>query len=81
MGELSLTHWLIVAVIFLIFFKKDQLPSLGRSIGQSIRGFKEALNEIEVPAKDIKEEKKHIAENVQAEQKPAEQKQKEHQNS
>lgn len=53
MGEFSLSHILIVAVIFLIFFRKDQLPTLGKSIGKAIRGFKEGLNEIEVDAKDI----------------------------
>ncbi|MBX3040793.1 MAG: twin-arginine translocase TatA/TatE family subunit [Bdellovibrionaceae bacterium] len=53
MGEFSLTHILLVAVIFLIFFGPSKLPSLGQSLGKAIRGFKEGLNEIEIDSKDI----------------------------
>jgi sec-independent protein translocase protein TatA len=35
---------LIVVVIFLLF-GATRLPKLGRSMGQSIRGFKQGLNE------------------------------------
>lgn len=53
MGEFSLTHILLVAVIFLIFFGPSRLPQLGQSLGKAIRGFKEGLNEIDTQAKDI----------------------------
>gem|GEM_PF-249961 len=58
MGEFSLSHLLVIGVIMLIFFRKDQLPSLGKSIGKAIRGFKEGLSEIDVNAKDIHDEAK-----------------------
>lgn len=57
MGEFSLSHILLVAVIALIFFGPSKLPSLGRSLGKSIRGFKEGLNEIEIESKDITHER------------------------
>lgn len=53
MGEFSLTHILLVAVIFLIFFGPSKLPALGQSLGKAIRGFKEGLSEIEIDSKDI----------------------------
>lgn len=45
MGEFSLSHILIFAVIFLVFFGPKKLPELGRSLGEAIRGFKNAMNE------------------------------------
>jgi sec-independent protein translocase protein TatA len=41
---------LIVLVIFLLF-GASRLPKLGRSMGQSIRGFKQGLNE-DLPPED-----------------------------
>ena len=57
MGEFSLTHLLLLAVIFLIFFGPSRLPQLGQSLGKAIRGFKQGLNEIDVDAKDIHDNK------------------------
>ncbi|RYZ75575.1 MAG: twin-arginine translocase TatA/TatE family subunit [Proteobacteria bacterium] len=45
MGEFSLTHWLVIAVIGIIFFGPKRLPQLGQSIGESIKGFKKAMND------------------------------------
>lgn len=53
MGEFSLTHILLVAVIFLVFFGPSRLPQLGQSLGKAIRGFKQGISEIDVDAKDI----------------------------
>jgi len=53
MGEFSLTHLLILAVIFLLFFGPSRLPQLGQSLGKAIRGFKQGLSEIDVDAKDV----------------------------
>lgn len=44
MGEFSLSHILIVLVIFLIFFGPSRLPQLGSSLGKAIRDFKDSLN-------------------------------------
>lgn len=45
MGEFSLTHWLVIAVIGIVFFGPKRLPALGQSLGESIRGFKKALSD------------------------------------
>jgi sec-independent protein translocase protein TatA len=50
MGEFSLTHWLIILVIILIFVGPSKLPGLGKGLGEAIRGFKKGLNTDEPPA-------------------------------
>ena len=40
-------HLLLILVIVLIIFGPGKLPSLGESLGKSIRGFKKALSEKE----------------------------------
>lgn len=51
MGEFSLTHWLILLAIVLIFVGPSKLPGLGKGLGEAIRGFKKGLNED--PNKDV----------------------------
>lgn len=53
MGEFSITHLLILALILLLFFGPSKLPALGQSIGKAIKGFKQGLNEIDADAKDV----------------------------
>ena len=55
MGEFSLTHLLLLSLIFLVFFGPSRLPQLGQSLGKAIRGFKQGLTEIDVDAKDIQD--------------------------
>lgn len=43
MGELSPWHWLIVVIIFVALFGSARLPSLARSLGQSMRILKAEL--------------------------------------
>lgn len=57
MGEFSLSHMLILALILLIFFGPSRLPALGQSLGKAIRGFKEGLNEMNADAKDVTQQK------------------------
>ncbi len=45
MGEFSVIHLLVLAVILLVFFGPSRLPGLGQSIGKAIRGFKDGLSE------------------------------------
>jgi TatA/E family protein of Tat protein translocase len=52
----SISHLLLIAIILAIFFfKPGNIRGLGKSIGKAIRNFKDAMNEIEVDEKDIKE--------------------------
>lgn len=57
MGSFGLFHWLIVAVILLIFFGPNKLPDLGKSLGKAIKGFKDGLNTEDAEATDIVEAK------------------------
>jgi sec-independent protein translocase protein TatA len=57
MGEFSLTHILLLAVVVLIFFGPSRLPALGQSLGKAIRGFKSGLSEIDAEAKAVPPEK------------------------
>jgi sec-independent protein translocase protein TatA len=45
MGEFSISHWLIILVVVLLFVGPSKLPGLGKSLGEAIRGFKKGLNE------------------------------------
>lgn len=40
MGEFSVSHWLIVIVIFVVLFGSARLPQAARSLGRSMRIFK-----------------------------------------
>ena len=45
MFGLGLPEMIVVLVIALVFFGPSNLPSLGKSIGESIKGFKKGLEE------------------------------------
>ena len=66
MGEFSITHLLLLAVVFLIFFGPSRLPQLGQSLGKAIRGFKTGLSEIDVDVKDINDTPKTAEQLAQA---------------
>ncbi len=44
-GLLQPTHLLLILFIVLIIFGPKKLPEIGKSLGQSIKGFKEAMSE------------------------------------
>jgi len=48
MGSFSFVHLLLVLVIILVFFGPSRLPSLGKSLGEAIRGFKKGLEGDEI---------------------------------
>lgn len=66
MGEFSITHILLLAVLFLIFFGPNRLPAVGQSLGKAIRGFKQGLNEIDVDPKDIQDHQQVSHQNKQS---------------
>lgn len=68
MGSLSLTHILILGLIALVFFGPNRLPTLGRSMGEAIRGFKKGLNGDEI---DVTEQGNARRESLSASQDPA----------
>ena len=54
MFGLGLPEMMVVLVIALVVFGPSKLPSLGKSLGEAIRGFKKGLED------DSAEEKKKI---------------------
>ncbi len=47
---------LLIAVFAYLLFGTKKLSELTKSVGKSIRGFKESVDEIEVDSKDIKDD-------------------------
>ena len=56
MGDIGWQELLIIFVILLLLFGATRLPALSKSLGQSIRGFRQALKDDE-PAPADPEEK------------------------
>ena len=46
MGEFSITHWLILGAVFLLFFGAKRIPEVGASLGKGFREFKRGLSDI-----------------------------------
>ncbi len=44
-GLLQPMHLLLILIIALVVFGPKRLPELGKALGESIRGFKKAINE------------------------------------
>ncbi|WP_040790976.1 Sec-independent protein translocase subunit TatA [Nocardia paucivorans] len=47
MGGLSIWHWLIIAVVFVVFFGAKRMPDAARSLGRSLRIFKSEVTQMQ----------------------------------
>ncbi|HND85123.1 MAG TPA: twin-arginine translocase TatA/TatE family subunit [Pseudobdellovibrionaceae bacterium] len=65
MFGLSLSHWVLILVLTLIFFGKDKVPKLSRSLGEAIRNYKNAVNEIDVKESQISDDPNLVAKQKQ----------------
>jgi sec-independent protein translocase protein TatA len=45
-------HLLVILVVGLFLFGPKKLPELGKGLGEGIRGFRKALNDVSDAAKD-----------------------------
>jgi sec-independent protein translocase protein TatA len=45
MGSMSLSHWLIVAIVVLLVFGPSRLGQIGSGLGEGIKNFKKGLND------------------------------------
>jgi len=45
-------HLLVILVVGLFLFGPKKLPELGKGLGEGIRGFKKALNDVSDAAKE-----------------------------
>ncbi|PXX59298.1 sec-independent protein translocase protein TatA [Nocardia tenerifensis] len=52
MGSLSIWHWLIIAVVFVMFFGAKRMPDAARSLGRSLRIFKSEVSQMQHEGKD-----------------------------
>ena len=51
-------HLLVIAIVALLVFGPKKLPELGKGLGEGIRSFKKALNEVQSePASESKEQR------------------------
>lgn len=56
--NLGMTEIVLILVVVLLMFGPSKLPSLGKSMGEAIRGFKKGLSDIdEKPAEIVRETK------------------------
>jgi len=57
-GSFGIPELLIILVLALVVFGAGKLPGVGKALGQSIRGFKDSMEEPEISDDDkYKEEK------------------------
>ncbi|WP_028477774.1 Sec-independent protein translocase subunit TatA [Nocardia sp. CNY236] len=47
MGSMSIWHWLIIAVVFVMFFGAKRMPDAARSLGRSLRIFKSEVTQMQ----------------------------------
>ncbi len=65
--NLGMTEIVLILVVVLLMFGPSKLPSLGKSMGEAIRGFKKGLNEIEEkPAEIVRETKDSLNDSTQS---------------
>ena len=56
MGGLSLWHWLVVLVIVVLVFGTKRLGSVGKDVGEAVKGFKKGMQDDDKPAGSLADE-------------------------
>ena len=46
-GSLGAPELIVIFIVALLVFGPSKLPDLGKSLGEAIRGFKKAMNDVE----------------------------------
>ena len=64
MPSLGAPELIIIALVVLLLFGATRLPKLGKSMGESISGFKKGLND--ASDEDIVEVQAHVTETVKS---------------
>jgi len=49
---MSVTHWLIVALVVLVLFGGSRIGEIGKGLGEGIKNFKKGLADDDKPAGD-----------------------------
>ncbi|WP_434626473.1 twin-arginine translocase TatA/TatE family subunit [Pseudomonas sp. Z1-29] len=50
MGIFDWKHWVVILVVVVLVFGTKKLKNLGTDVGESIKGFRKAMNDDEKPA-------------------------------
>ncbi len=67
MFDIGMPELIVIFVIILVLFGGKKLPEVGKSLGEAIKNFKKAMNEIEATPKN--DEKKELESGKQEEKK------------
>jgi sec-independent protein translocase protein TatA len=64
MGSFSLWHWLVVLVVVVLVFGTKRLGSVGKDLGEAVRGFRKGMRDEEAddrPAAQLRDETRRDA--------------------
>jgi sec-independent protein translocase protein TatA len=50
MGIFDWKHWVVILIVVVLVFGTKKLKGLGTDVGESIKGFRKAMNDDEKPA-------------------------------
>ena len=50
MGIFDWKHWIVILIVVVLIFGTKKLKGLGTDVGESIKGFRKAMNDDEKPA-------------------------------
>ncbi|WP_416422034.1 twin-arginine translocase TatA/TatE family subunit [Pseudomonas sp. App30] len=50
MGLFDWKHWIVILIVVVLVFGTKKLKNLGTDVGESIKGFRKAMNDDEKPA-------------------------------
>ena len=53
MGIFDWKHWVVILVVVVLVFGTKKLKNLGTDVGESIKGFRKAMNDDEKPAEPV----------------------------
>ncbi len=53
MGIFDWKHWIVILVVVVLVFGTKKLKNLGTDVGESIKGFRKAMNDEEKPSEPV----------------------------
>ena len=53
MGIFDWKHWIVILIVVVLVFGTKKLKGLGSDVGESIKGFRKAMNDEEKPAEPV----------------------------